>query len=323
MATFGRTNNASQSRRSFISTCPFPGYFFSYKVQPGITPIFALGPVEGANNLTCPTGRILRENGRKLYPGINSGVETNMIGVYDSISFLSGFIDPNTRVFTLYTQNSPQPEQSEVVGNKVAKTGNIVSLGNNSDNFISLTNAVDQPLSRYSALYDNNGPFVIEAGNDHAGKYATLYEDGTITSMNVRTNTNVSLTSDGNIVNTGSIHSANYIYSSSGIGYKNGETQTQQTNKSTSITLNAPTGLLITSNSIVLANAIVSFTFNNTYIMENDILVVVCTNNQNFHYSVQVGPCLSGSCTIYIKNVSSSPQSEALKLQFAIIKSAI
>ena len=59
MATIGRSNNASTQsapRRSYISTYPFPGYFFSYKVQPGVIPTFALGPVDGADTTTCPPG---------------------------------------------------------------------------------------------------------------------------------------------------------------------------------------------------------------------------------------------------------------------------
>jgi hypothetical protein len=51
-------------------------------------------------------GTILRENGRKLYPGANPGVNTYMVGVYhDTIG--SGFIDPNAHVFAVYSGSKP------------------------------------------------------------------------------------------------------------------------------------------------------------------------------------------------------------------------
>ena len=342
MATIGRSNNASTQsapRRSYISTYPFPGYFFSYKVQPGVIPTFALGPVDGADTTTCPSGRVLRENGRKLYPGANGGVNTYLVGVYDTITLLSGFIDPNARVFAVYNSDKPNflqndsssniVDQAGMLGSPVLTTGSIISVGSNHDNFIVLTDNIDKAYSKYSALYEFGGAFVTESGNDYTSTYATLYENGSITSINAGTSNIVALTSDGNIFNTGSISTissitaGNCIYSSSGIGYNNGDTQTQQTNKTTSVTLHKPTGLIVTSTSGMISNAVATFTLYNSYIGLNDILVVVCINDPSFHYLVGVGPCLAGSCQINMKNISDGVLSDALQLQFAIIKSAV
>lgn len=72
-----------------------------------------LSYVTGATSSSCPAGRVLRENGRKLYPGAHNistvnGVVTTfppstvMVGVFDNQSGLNGFIDVNAPMFTLY-----------------------------------------------------------------------------------------------------------------------------------------------------------------------------------------------------------------------------
>ena len=77
---------------------------------------------------------ILHENGRKLNPadgnfrGANDGAATFMVGVYDPISRLSGFINPNSPLFGL--QNSDKPiylTETTPLGNGVLTNGTIES----------------------------------------------------------------------------------------------------------------------------------------------------------------------------------------------------
>jgi hypothetical protein len=66
-----------------------------------------LTAVAGATAVSCPQGRILTENGRKLYPGANPGITSYMVGVFDHATGLSGVIDPNSSAFT--PQNTDRP----------------------------------------------------------------------------------------------------------------------------------------------------------------------------------------------------------------------
>lgn len=96
-----------QSRRSYIATEEFTGDFFSYVVtKVKFNTVGTLSAVT-SNTALCPAGRVLRETGRKLSPGINPGVTTYMVGVYDNQSGLSGFIDPNSPVFAVYSGDRP------------------------------------------------------------------------------------------------------------------------------------------------------------------------------------------------------------------------
>jgi len=89
----------------YLSTRTFNDAFFSYDDNQGLQPVL------GANGPQCPAGRILKENGRKLFPGINPTVKTIMVGVIDSVTRLSGFIDPNCAIFTLFaTKSAPEHE---------------------------------------------------------------------------------------------------------------------------------------------------------------------------------------------------------------------
>jgi hypothetical protein len=99
------------SAKSYIATNNFRNSFFSYTVTTGPSPQFVktgrLRPVRGTTNENCPAGRILRENGKKLYPGVHTGVPIYMVGVFDSESLLSGFIDPNGHQFAPFSGEKP------------------------------------------------------------------------------------------------------------------------------------------------------------------------------------------------------------------------
>jgi hypothetical protein len=54
-----------------------------------------------ATAANCPSGRVLHETGKKLYPGANNGINDYMVSVYDPVSMLTGFINPNQPIFSL------------------------------------------------------------------------------------------------------------------------------------------------------------------------------------------------------------------------------
>jgi hypothetical protein len=99
------------SLKSYVATAPYNADFFTYTVTTNPSTFKKTGAlvanVPGATAVTCPAGRILRENGRKLFPGAHDGVTTLMVGVFDNQSMLSGFIDPNSPKFAVYNTDRP------------------------------------------------------------------------------------------------------------------------------------------------------------------------------------------------------------------------
>ena len=127
MATIGSGFGSylNSARRSYITTAAFHADIFAYTTSfnPAtftttgtLTSLSTLGTATAAN---CPANRVLRETGKKLYPSgmvnandttygsPNPGVRTYMVGVYDPNTFLTGFIDPNAKIFAIYNSDKP------------------------------------------------------------------------------------------------------------------------------------------------------------------------------------------------------------------------
>lgn len=110
ITTVTHGNFLNSPRRSYIATSAFNEEFYAYTTttDPGTyVTSGSLGPVTGATAANCPARRVLRENGRKLYPSAHPGITTYMVGVYDANSGLSGYIDPNDNTFAIYNGDKP------------------------------------------------------------------------------------------------------------------------------------------------------------------------------------------------------------------------
>jgi hypothetical protein len=108
---------------NYISTAAFNSFFFAYTFT-GPSPANnfvgsgALSAVVNSSGVAvtasdCPAGRVLRTNGKRLYPDA-AGIpvasladRTPLIGVFDYHTNLSGFINPNATVFALYNVDKP------------------------------------------------------------------------------------------------------------------------------------------------------------------------------------------------------------------------
>jgi hypothetical protein len=125
ITTVSHGNLPSTPRNAYIAGVAFQNYLYDYvqtKNNLGqVTGGSLVAPIPGATASTCPAGHVLQPNGKKLFPGGSSpGVNTYMIGVYDPISFLSGYIDPNSPYFApMGTDKSYQIQTFDANGNIV------------------------------------------------------------------------------------------------------------------------------------------------------------------------------------------------------------
>ncbi len=94
----------------------------------------------------------------------------------------------------------------------------------------------------------------------------------------------------------------------------------QATNKSTGVTLRKLSGTITLSNAALAAGAIVSFTLTNPLIMATDVISLQHQAVGTFGaYSIN-GRCANGSAVISVRNNTAGSLSEAIVLQFAVIK---
>lgn len=129
-------------------------------------------------------------------------------------------------------------------------------------------------------------------------------------------------TTTGNIITMGNILEKTVA----GIGYGTGSsgTVTQLTSKSTSVTLNKPTGTITMNNSALSANAQIGFVVNNSIFTIGDGVFLNITGGVSDYgaYSLIPSMSASGSFYIYIKNITGSSLSESVQIKFTIVKGA-
>lgn len=110
-----------------------------------------------------------------------------------------------------------------------------------------------------------------------------------------------------------------------GLGYGTGAggTVTQATSKSTAVTLNKPTGQITMNNAALAASAPVEFTFNNSLLSSSDLLIVTGVWGFSPNYRIDGGGVMAGASRIRITNITGGSLSEAVVINFAIIKGAV
>ena len=165
--------------------------------------------------------------------------------------------------------------------------------------------------ARYDLATGTPNSYAIHSLNDNAGSPVYQLSTGVGVTGGIRF-----APSTGNVS----------VVTPSGLGYGTGAggTVTQATSKSTAVTLNKPTGQITMNNAALGAGASVSFTLNNSQIAASDIvLVTVCGGfSVSGNYSVRIGNTQTGAVSVFVKNESAGSLSEAVIINFAVLKGA-
>jgi hypothetical protein len=91
--------------------------------------------------------------------------------------------------------------------------------------------------------------------------------------------------------------------------------------KTNAVTLNRPTGIIVTDSAALAANTAVTFNLSNSVIEATDIVVVSHISGGTLgSYNFAVAPA-AGNANIVIRNITAGSLSEALTLRFIVIKS--
>lgn len=105
-----------------------------------------------------------------------------------------------------------------------------------------------------------------------------------------------------------------------GYGTGAGGTVTQATSKATGVTLNRPTGQITMNNAALNADTTVSFTLTNSQIAATDLVLVQHVSGGTLGSYTCTATAAAGSATVYVRNVTAGNLSEAIVLQFAVVK---
>lgn len=107
-----------------------------------------------------------------------------------------------------------------------------------------------------------------------------------------------------------------------GYGTGAGGTVTQATSKATGVTLSKLCGRITTHNAALAAAAEVSFTVTNALVEATDVVVAcIASGGTAGSYAVTVDAVANGSFRVSLTNLSAASKSEALVLNFIVVKS--
>lgn len=112
------------------------------------------------------------------------------------------------------------------------------------------------------------------------------------------------------------------VSGSGGLGYSTGSggSVTQLMSKTTGVTLNKTNGQIVTAADVLASGASATFTVTNSTVSSPDTFVM---HSQNVNYSVRASDATAGSFKITIKNESGISLSQAVTINFAVIKAVI
>ena len=102
-------NYNKQPQKTFVTTSVFNTKLFTYStsLNSSFQTVGSLVVNTAATATNCPANRVLHTNGKTLIPGVNPSVTKPLIGVFDSVSGLNGFIDASDPTFATYDVNFP------------------------------------------------------------------------------------------------------------------------------------------------------------------------------------------------------------------------
>jgi hypothetical protein len=122
------------------------------------------------------------------------------------------------------------------------------------------------------------------------------------------------------------IDGAQYLLSSEYLGYTTSAqgSVTQDTSKSTAVTLNKSAGTITMNAATLNATTSVSFTLNNSYLSANDaiILSIVGGTATAGSYTLWVTGLTTGAATITLRNITGGNLSEAVVFNYVIVHAA-
>jgi hypothetical protein len=140
------------SKTTYIATDIATGSLYSYTTSRNTT-TYAIEGTLSSQSVSILAGTLLRENGKRLFPGANPGITTMMVGVFNSdvVPPLSGFIDPNSLVYAVFNANKPVtiPNGTDIDGVGALHSGNPVITDGVVDagNFIVRSGELEIPTS--------------------------------------------------------------------------------------------------------------------------------------------------------------------------------
>jgi hypothetical protein len=263
-----------------------------------------LSPNNSLGTSLYPLDEYVYVQGNTGHPGGNLVIGTTVTGT--QIKFIVGGVDSQNVVATVNTTGL----YSATISNSSTYANGAFRQANSSYNSQNTTGTYAN-----SAYTQANSSF--SKANASFGVANTALQNTTVVVVNGLNATN-SVIGNTSINNGVSISGGGLFQYTSA----NNSTVTQATSKSTGVTCNGRTGQITTNNAALAGGRSVTFTVTNNQIVSNkDVVIVNIASGATIDtYQVGATAVTPGSFNITVSNVSSTSQSDALVINFAIIR---
>ncbi len=228
---------------------------------------------------------------------------------------------------TKFTTSGAVSATGNITGGNVLTGGTVSATGNiSAGNLISTSAEVDY-LAVGVSIFNKS-----DTAQDGVVITTTGGAKNTIELIPNGANSTIKLTADvitatGNVT-AGNVLSAGTITSNSataGIGYRTGAgtVVTQETSKSTPVTINAVTGEITMNAAQLSGDSTVSFVMTNSAIANTDVIILNQVSDANIGVYSFNGQCNSGNARISVHNMTNTNRSDAIVIRFAVIRGAV
>jgi hypothetical protein len=107
------------------------------------------------------------------------------------------------------------------------------------------------------------------------------------------------------------------------IGYSTGGVVTQDTSKSTSVTLNTVTGEITMNAASMSGDSTETFTLTNSAVANTDVMILNQVGGGNVGLYSFNAVCNSGTANITVHNMTNNNRGDAIVIRYAVIKGAV
>jgi hypothetical protein len=257
------------------------------------------------------------------------------------ISTSGNIIGANISTGGLITATGNVTGGNITTGGLITATGNIGSAANVSASYFIGNGAVLTGLNAYGNVFANGTAVLATTGSssltltpgnnqvitgNNTSKAVTVAVSDNPTFANVSATGNITAVNFiGNIISANNISNIGNVYVQGNIQYNlatgDGGNVVQLTNKATAVTCNGRTGRITTSGAALSGGGSVTFTVNNTYVEQYDLIILNVKDPVLADtYHAQVNGVGTNSFNIMIRNVDNNSRSNAIVLSFAVIQ---
>jgi hypothetical protein len=163
---------------------------------------------------------------------------------------------------------------------------------------------------------------VISTTDTNGNLTLTPNGSGTVRTDNLQLDANTLSTTDSNGSLILAPNGSGEVQLTGKFGYSTGGgAVTQTTNKSTAVTLNAKSGQITMNNASMSSNTTVGFTLTNSFVAATDVVIInIASGATTDAYILTIDAVAAGSCHISVRHNSGGALSEAIVLNFVVIK---